>query len=135
MVGEKILKFAQGKTLLRKQDPFTEDGELATYFQSNKLEFDLTSSLGVQKSLDALKAKDEVIFQCAGRKLMTKLKPASYVCVGESSLEACIHYALGLKVYTHFTSPIRRYSDDVVHRLLYQALYPSPEQSIVIGSV
>lgn len=34
------------------------------------------------------------------------------------------HFGLGFEDYTHFTSPIRRYSDLVVHRLLKAHLYP-----------
>ncbi len=32
------------------------------------------------------------------------------------------HYGLGFQYYTHFTSPIRRYSDVLVHRILFRNL-------------
>lgn len=44
---------------------------------------------------------------------------AVYFCTGALKDEKFFcHYALNVPLYTHFTSPIRRYADVIVHRLL-----------------
>lgn len=46
------------------------------------------------------------------------------------STENVGHYGLSLEHYTHFTSPIRRYSDLVVHRILFEKLNPDDIEEI-----
>ncbi|KOC68745.1 DIS3-like exonuclease 2 [Habropoda laboriosa] len=53
-------------------------------------------------------------------KAMTR---ATYKCSSTVKVEEDLrHYALNVSLYTHFTSPIRRYADCVVHRLLYSTV-------------
>lgn len=51
------------------------------------------------------------------------MQTALYFCSGDVSPFEYRHYALNVSHYTHFTSPIRRYADIVVHRLLAAALH------------
>ena len=57
------------------------------------------------------------------------MSQAVYFCSGELASAEYRHYGLATPIYTHFTSPIRRYADVVVHRLLSASigLEPLPE--------
>ena len=57
------------------------------------------------------------LLQALQSHLLRSLEKAEY------SVEAKPHYALNYPLYTHFTSPIRRYPDLLVHRMIKHILY------------
>ena len=74
-----------------------------------------TSPKMVQGLLKFLKDKKE--FKILSSLLLRSMQKAIY------SDQNVGHYGLASKCYTHFTSPIRRYPDTTVHRLLHTYLF------------
>ena len=69
----------------------------------------------IQGLLEFLKDKKE--FKILSSLLLRNMKKAVY------SPNNVGHFGLGSKIYTHFTSPIRRYPDTTVHRLLKEYVF------------
>ena len=74
-----------------------------------------TSPKMVQGLLEFLKDKKE--YKILSSLLLRSMQKAIY------SDQNVGHYGLASKCYTHFTSPIRRYPDTTVHRLLHTYLF------------
>jgi protein SSD1 len=86
-------------------------------------DFDITSAGALMKSFNALSKEDpELVLRLLATKAMLR---ASYICSGMFDIAKYHHYALNIPIYTHFTSPIRRYADVIVHRQLEAALSES----------
>ncbi len=99
--------------------------------EKNELEQfkELVENLGFQ--LPSTKRKDLSFFldeiknspyrRILNYELLRCMKRARYIAKPEP------HYGLGSEIYTHFTSPIRRYPDIIVHRLLFGEIYSQEE--------
>lgn len=92
------------------------------------VEVDLSTPRSLQRTLNDIRSRADREASLAAESLLMKvMKNAEYFVVGTSHSTTWAHYALAIPYYTHFTSPIRRYADDIVHRLLTDAL--SEEQT------
>uniref|UniRef100_I3IVR5 Protein DIS3 homolog n=1 Tax=Oreochromis niloticus TaxID=8128 RepID=I3IVR5_ORENI len=122
-VAQKIYDEFPECALLRKHPapPPSNYDILIKAAKSKEVEVHTDSAKALADSLDAAKVDGFPYFNTLLRILATRcMMQAVYFCSGMDS--DFHHYGLASPIYTHFTSPIRRYADIIVHRLLAVAI-------------
>ncbi|KAJ9098168.1 hypothetical protein QFC21_004497 [Naganishia friedmannii] len=106
------------QALLRRHEPPIARRMEAFVERAKRLGFDFNgiSSSDIQAAFDKVgEYSDKLCLQILSTRAMNRAK---YFCTGMLDIAKYSHYALNAPVYTHFTSPIRRYADVLVHRML-----------------
>jgi ribonuclease R len=120
--NEQVATWAHARsipTLRRAHNPISDKD--AAMLESTALGFGVISPLGRPASTKALAYMTEQIPSVQAQSFwatLTKILGRAYYCVDDSA-----HFALGSSAYLHFTSPIRRYPDLLVHRMLKAYLH------------
>uniref|UniRef100_A0A663ERE5 DIS3-like exonuclease 1 n=1 Tax=Aquila chrysaetos chrysaetos TaxID=223781 RepID=A0A663ERE5_AQUCH len=123
-VAKKISENFPHQALLRQHPPprqefFTRLRECAS---AKGFSIDTRSNKTLAESLDKANDPLDPIVNKLLRSMATQaMSNALYFSTGSCPEKEFHHYGLALEKYTHFTSPIRRYADIVVHRLLTAA--------------
>ncbi|CAM5164127.1 unnamed protein product [Natator depressus] len=127
-VAHQIYRSFPQQALLRRHPPPQTKmlNDLMEFCDQMGLEIDFSSAGALHKSLNEMfgadsyaEARKEVLTTMFSRPMQMAL----YFCTGVLEDETLFrHYALNVPLYTHFTSPIRRFADILVHRLLSASL-------------
>ncbi|KAI0021963.1 hypothetical protein F4780DRAFT_778234 [Xylariomycetidae sp. FL0641] len=121
-VAQKLAQGLPEKAVLRRQGA-PNARRLQTFVERMRAlgyDFDTTSSGTLQNSL--FKVDDADIRKGMETLLIKSMHHAKYYVTGKTNKQLWPHYALNQPLYTHFTSPTRRYADVLVHRQLEAVL-------------
>jgi DIS3-like exonuclease 2 len=129
LVAQRLIMHARRLAVLRMHpEPLMEGlDSVVNVAAAAGVTIDIETAQTLHQSLVRLARQgDPLLLQCVTNLLMTPMQAAEYFVTGcRENPEEWKHYALNIPYYTHFTSPIRRYPDVLVHRLL-QATIDGP---------
>uniref|UniRef100_A0A8D3E4M7 DIS3-like exonuclease 1 n=1 Tax=Scophthalmus maximus TaxID=52904 RepID=A0A8D3E4M7_SCOMX len=124
-VARKIQETFPHQALLRHHPPPRQEFflQLVDSARARGFTIDTRTNKALADSLDrAADPQDPLVNRLLRMMTTQAMSEALYCSTGAQSLDQFYHYGLALDRYTHFTSPIRRYADVVVHRLLAAAM-------------
>lgn len=125
-VAKKIQSVFPQTALLRRHatPPASNFADLSEQLKKMRgLELDVSSSKALADSLDLCVDPQHPFFNTLIRIMATRcMTSAEYFCSGSHAEPEYRHYGLASEIYTHFTSPIRRYGDLLAHRQLAYAI-------------
>jgi exosome complex exonuclease DIS3/RRP44 len=128
-VAKQIAKLFPAFALLRRHPvPKSSNFDSLVYIAKKcGVHLNVENSKALADSLDKAELPGNPYFNTLLRILTTRrMTQARYFASGSVAPPLFYHYGLAVPIYTHFTSPIRRYADIVVHRLLAASIGIAP---------